>query len=277
MEDDVLSDTIKKIPNLKFNVINGEHALIDSAWSRFATIFPYSRLYYIVSGNATIYLKNKSIELKAGNIYYIPPYSISNVVCHNVLDHYWIHFNMDLTTEQELNCLPVVNSVEANNFDKEAFIQLVDLIDRSHKNESVAEYLAQDSLLKYLFSRFLPHRTVIHTVTESKFLPVLAYIDENLGRKITNEELSKIMFLNPTYFSNSFSSNFGISPQQYILQKKLNKAINLLYENEKSIKEIAFLCGFENESYFNRQFKKIYGIPPGKFLKRFGSNRTSIK
>lgn len=261
----------KKIPNLKFNFINAEHAQIDGAWSRFATIFPYSRLYYVVSGHAIVYLKNKTIELNAGKIYYIPPYSISNVICDDVLDHYWIHFTTDLTTEQEINCLPISNELDASDFDKMVFTQLVDFINRLHKSESVSEYIAQESLLRYLFSRFLPQRTVAHTTTEAKFLPVLAYIDENLGRKISNEELSKIMYLNPTYFSNSFSAHFGISPQQYILQKKLNKAIGLLYENEKTIKEIAFLCGFENESYFNRQFKKIYGIPPGKFLRRVGA------
>lgn len=266
-----MSSDVRKIPNLKFNIINGEHAQIDGAWSRFATIFPYSRLYYVVSGHAIVYLKNKAIELKPGKIYYIPPYSISNVICDEVLDHYWIHFTTDLTTEQELNCLPIANEFDASEYDKLTFIQLVDLIDRSHKDESISEHIALESLLKYLFSRFLPQRTVVHTTTEAKFLPVLAYIDENLNRKISNDELSKIMYLNPTYFSNSFSAHFGISPQQYILQKKLNKAIGLLYENEKTIKEIAFLCGFENESYFNRQFKKIYGIPPGKFLKRLGS------
>lgn len=266
-----MNENANNFLNVKLNILNAEHSKIDGAWSRFATIFPYSRIYYVVSGTATVFLKNSVLKLQPGRIYYIPSYSISNIVCDDILDHYWVHFNVDLNTEQELNYLSVANEFVADEFDKQAFIQLVTLANRSRKSESLTDNLSQDSLLRYIISRFLPKQTAVRTIAESKFLPVLNYIDENLGRKITNEELSKIMFLNQTYFSNSFSAHFGISPQQYILQKKLNKAINFLYDNDKSIKEIAFLCGFENESYFNRQFKKIYGIPPGKFLKRIGT------
>ena len=41
----------------------------------------------------------------------------------------------------------------------------------------------------------------------------------------------------------------------------------MLFESGKSIKEIAFACGFENETYFNRQFHKVMGMSPGKYRK----------
>jgi len=269
-----MNDYSKLVTNLQFSIIHAEYSEIDEAWANFAATFPYCRLYYVVKGHAYIYLKNSTIELLPGRMYFIPPYSISNVKVDGVFHHYWIHFNYDLQTEQALGHIQVCNEYKATEFDTTAFKLLVEKIYNRPANESLDEIAGKDALLKYIFSKFFPKNSTQKAVSEPKFLPVLDYIDKNLGRKITNEELSKLMFLNPTYFSNSFSAHFGVSPQQYILQKKLNRAINLLYENNKSIKEIAFLCGFENESYFNRQFKKIYGIPPGKFLKRIHSSST---
>ena len=96
---------------------------------------------------------------------------------------------------------------------------------------------------------------------------MLQYIDANYNTHISNADLGKIMFLSPTYFSNLFTKQFGITPQQYILQKRINSAAIMLFESNKNIREIAFDCGFESETYFNRQFHKYMGISPGKYRK----------
>ena len=55
---------------------------------------------------------------------------------------------------------------------------------------------------------------------------------------------------------------------QYVSRLRMNRALELLSEREKSIREIALACGFEDEKYFSRAFKKKYGYPPSYFHKR---------
>lgn len=85
------------------------------------------------------------------------------------------------------------------------------------------------------------------------------------------------MCLNETYFSNVFTKQFGISPKQYILQKRIGSAARMLVETDKTVKEIAFEFGYDNEMYFNRIFHKITGSAPGKYRKNFRSQGQTIK
>ena len=51
---------------------------------------------------------------------------------------------------------------------------------------------------------------------------------------------------------------------QYTIKRRMGKAIRLLSKNRLSVKEIAGLCGFSDEKYFSRAFKRMYGYPPSK-------------
>ena len=53
-------------------------------------------------------------------------------------------------------------------------------------------------------------------------------------------------------------------PAKYILQKKLEKSVQLLSIESNSISEVAYDCGFENINHFNRAFKKQFGITPSR-------------
>ncbi len=240
---------------------------VDSSWNRFITFFPYYRIYYVVSGHAVIYLDNAQVELKPGKMYFIPPFSIFDAHCDQILSHYWLHFNLDITAANYLTVYHPRRETDALPLDKEVFRALVEKIQRSNGAESPADTVACEGLSKYILSRFLPDAETIAPNEAVRFLPVLQYIDEHFTSHIANSELSRIMFLSPTYFSNLFTKHFGITPQQYILQKRMNLAAILLFESNKTIREIAFACGFENETYFNRQFRKFMGLSPGKYRK----------
>ena len=110
-----------------------------------------------------------------------------------------------------------------------------------------------------------------------KFESVLSYIEENYKKDICLDELSSIMNISTTYFSNNFKSVFHISPKQYILNKRLEEAQRLLLQSELSIKEIAYATGFQNESYFSEYFSSRIGISALKFRNReLPRQRSSI-
>ncbi len=57
----------------------------------------------------------------------------------------------------------------------------------------------------------------------------------------------------------------GVSPYQYFLHLKINRAKDLIAEGEYSIKEIAYMLSFENQYYFSRLFKSKTGVPPSQW------------
>ena len=85
------------------------------------------------------------------------------------------------------------------------------------------------------------------------------YIDLHLAQELGVEEIASYMYLNRSYFSREFKSRVGISVMDYIIQRRMEKAVELLKAGNFSTKKIAELVGYEDVKYFQRAFKKYTG------------------
>ena len=94
------------------------------------------------------------------------------------------------------------------------------------------------------------------------------YLRENLGTNVNIEKLAKDQHVGYSYFRQMFRKYTGISPTQYHLSIRMQKAKDLLASTEESFKEIAASLGFESYFYFSRIFKDKTGQSPMEFRKR---------
>ncbi|MDP4153618.1 MAG: AraC family transcriptional regulator [Bacillota bacterium] len=94
---------------------------------------------------------------------------------------------------------------------------------------------------------------------------VLSYIDEHYKDSLNNRDLCELVHLSEFYFIRIFKAFMGISPYEYLITFRINKAKALLKETERSIESISFDVGFQNVNVFIRAFKKCTGITPNKF------------
>lgn len=90
-------------------------------------------------------------------------------------------------------------------------------------------------------------------------------IKDNLAIEMSREELAQKVFVNPDYLSRLFKKETGMSLSEYMIQKRLMLAQQLLEATDLSIVEISGRTGFSYSSYFVRIFKKKIGITPQQY------------
>ncbi len=105
------------------------------------------------------------------------------------------------------------------------------------------------------------------TVYEDRIQEVCHYICNYYNEPITLEQMAKIAYMSPTYFSKKFKRVTGFGLKEYLNNIRIRMATNLLMETQYSITEIAAYCGYNDSNYFGDVFKKIVGVSPIKYRK----------
>lgn len=101
---------------------------------------------------------------------------------------------------------------------------------------------------------------------------LLRYINQHFTEKITLESISQVFNTNKDYLCRIFSKAFGISPIQYVIQLRMERAKVLLVDTEQSITEISENVGFNSIHYLSRYFAQKEGMSPIEYRQRAKDN-----
>ena len=91
------------------------------------------------------------------------------------------------------------------------------------------------------------------------------YVKNNYAKKITLDDISGYVYLSKSYLSKIFKEEMNLSLTAFINNIRVEKSKLMLTDNSLPLVEVASLAGFEDQSYFNKVFKKTVGISPGKY------------
>lgn len=100
---------------------------------------------------------------------------------------------------------------------------------------------------------------------EINFDHIIHYLSEDYHEKIRFRQLSEQMHISYDYFQHRFKKLTGVSPQQFLIIKRLEGAAALLRGSTLSCTEIALRCGFSGSSQFSCVFKRHYGVTPSRY------------
>ncbi len=107
------------------------------------------------------------------------------------------------------------------------------------------------------------------SIKNPSFKKLVKYVNDNYTQKLQLEQLSEIFQINPSYCSQLFSEYFNCGFTTYVTNLKMKKAAELLTENNMWINEIADFLNYDY-IYFNKLFKKHYGVTPKQFQQTGG-------
>ncbi len=214
----------------------------------------YWVLHYVVSGKGKYCVGDSVFNLKQGQCFLIRPGEITFYQSDKdePWTYIWIHFNTELSS-----------------FDKLPYIietpKLKNICERIHK--------------EYSFSNDPPAFTI------SKVWEVISGLCENFTEDIVTsytkraidiikaqymyglsvQKIADQINLDRSYFTNIFKKDTGISPQRYLIQYRMQKALHLLKCEKYSVSVIANSVGYSDLFTFSRSFKNFFGVAPQKY------------
>ena len=94
---------------------------------------------------------------------------------------------------------------------------------------------------------------------------IIRYIKENYMKKLTLDDISDHVFISKYHISRLFNEKMGMSVSAFINKVRVDHSKRLLAETALPISVIASRTGFEDQSYFSKQFRAVTGMAPGKF------------
>lgn len=132
---------------------------------------------------------------------------------------------------------------------------------------------------------------LVHLMRQSDFVPALSptvsrsskecaavrrYLDSHFKENVTLDQLAAMAHVNKYYMVHAFSKEYGISPINYLISRRIRESRLLLADTDHSLSQISHMLGFSSPSYFSQSFRKLEGISPMEYRKqrRLSAART---
>lgn len=246
------------------------------------------RIYHVMEGNAKMRIYDRIHDLRPGYFYMIPAFVSHEDILNGAFLHRYLHFRLDDT-----NLSDIIDGYDMA-FEIPASPLLIEIFDRisilcegfeletplpqAYENKSSYLFWSQryDYLppairmelgghIRVLLSVFLQYSVRHKPVSNPRVSKGRAFMDNRFGEPITIEDVARHVEMRSESFIRAFRQEYNRTPYSYLLEKRINRAKNLLFLSTKSIKEISHDCGFNDPSHFCMVFKKATSTTPGRF------------
>lgn len=246
------------------------------------------RIYHVIDGSAKVRIYGRVQELRPGYFYIIPAFVAHEDILYGSFLHRYLHFRLDDTYLSdmmdkydlafEIPSSPLlINILDRISVLCEGF-ELETPLPQDYENKSSYLFWSQryDNLplavrmelgghIKVLLSVFLQHSVVRKPASNPRVSKGRAFLDKRYGDPVTIDDVSRYVEMCPESFIRAFRQEYNRTPYSYLMEKRINRAKDLLLLSTKSIKEISHECGFRDQSHFCMMFKRATSTTPARF------------
>lgn len=242
---------------------------------------------YVARGTLQLKTENTAHLLKAGHVYFINPGTLHGIFGDSMSSHHYaLVFDLKLLSFSQYDVCqnsflgPLLSGSlsfpDGEELSREAseeigyLIRKTALLYQEKELQSGTTSLSiKIALLQILEILFREHAMITHKIEDRQdefpLKPVFSYIEANYSDRITLASLSSVIHMNKNYFCKYFKEKTGKTPFVYLNEYRINQAAAQLLMSDAPITEIALSTGFDNMSYFIRQFKHYKGCTPSAF------------
>lgn len=244
----------------------------------------FIEIVYVVSGSAEEKVNDECYTVKRGDVIFINygsrhEFSPNGEFCYiNICFHPETVVESLITGENAFALLQLTafdeirresegGMVSFSGAERDGIEKLLLAMEAEYKGDNSFKSAMLDSYMNILLVKILRNSLSVsdESVKSGDFSQLLDYIDNNLGTKLTLEDLARKCFYNPSYFSRIFKERFGMSLSDYLSKRRIETAIRLLKEGRLTVGEIAEQTGYPTKSSFYRAFSKVTGTTPSEY------------
>jgi len=236
----------------------------DPSWNKSNITSPFNRLYFVLEGGAFIQNSNDPSDItvfESNKIYLIPLNTTHNYVYGGLFEKFYLHFQLEYSPGHDLfeniqNCMHI-------DIGKEQLLRIIQL---AQSNDFFEKLLFKSKIFEIL-SAFAVHTNIEYreVALHTQYKAVFDLIEENFKFGLGLDYISEALGLNKHTLRKKFKTDLGITLNEYINLRIVERAKSLLLKTDLTLKEISFELGFSDEFYFSRFFKRYIGCPPRQF------------
>ena len=170
----------------------------------------------------------------------------------------WVHFNGSTSQQYYDFFLSQSKNVFHPAFFDRAVSILSEIISVNEAHSQNAEIISSKLIVELLTLALTSNSfdQMYDSALKQKLASVHEYIDSHFSEDLSLEKLSSEFYISKFYLTREYKKIYGMTIFQHIITARINYGKSLLRFSDKSVDEIAHLCGFNDQSYFARQFKK---------------------
>ena len=221
-----------------------------------------SHISFVLSGGNLEKRRNTEVERTSGKITFYHSGEYHQSTC---LKNYSRHINLELQPQflnenginESLLNLAVANSPDA----KFLLLKTYKELNSDDKWSSVS--------IKLILFELINHYSYLQYNRRNHFWidKVDEILHDNIHEQLSLNYLSNILDMHPVTISKQFHKYFSCTLGEYVRKLRIEKALNLIKTSQYTLTEIAYECGFSDQSHFTRTFKALTGLLPTQFEK----------
>ena len=230
-------------------------------------------LHFIVDGSGTFTVEGTKYELSKSDFFLLRPSVVTDyeASADTPWEYYWIGFNGNKVEEVlrylKIDSLSHVGEAKNEALVLERFKHIFSPNLLSNSNQLLIQQYLYDILS--VFHSEVSKNDLSDEEQRRYSYSFVTYVKHYYRKPdLKISEIAQSFGLNKSYFSQVIKQEMGMTPNDYLRFFRMQESCNLLQRSNKSVKEIAYLVGYENPLTFSRAFKNYHGVSPLEYRKK---------